>query len=189
MTLLLRVRRTRPAPAYPDPLDRPPRSLALPPESELDHPFSLALLCGRPPYHGDLLARSPQPRLRHTGLVHPLNANARVLAACGGLGTPDHFPFARLVTESVSDLGLHWEDTSGARWLGRRHAREMRLHGLGLRALLLGLGTALSHGSRTLWRGRPDGPVREDRMACAESQLPPRSARRPPSGCPSRRSS
>jgi len=42
VTLLLRVRRTRPAPAYPDPSARPPRSLALPLESELDHPCHLS---------------------------------------------------------------------------------------------------------------------------------------------------
>jgi hypothetical protein len=49
--------------------------------------------------------------------------NVGVLAACGGVRTPDHFPLARLVTESVSDVELHWEDASAiSTCLPRCHA-------------------------------------------------------------------
>jgi len=89
----------------------------------------------------------------------------------------------------IADLELHGEDAIGSGRQSRRHTRELRLCCPGLLALLRGECAALSHGSQTKWRGRRDGPVRADRMACAESQLPPRSARRPPSGCPSLRSS
>ena len=60
-----------------------------------------------------------------------------LLASTRRAWTVDHFPLASLVGEFVSDLKLHGEHASGARWLGRRHPRERRLDGLGLLALLL----------------------------------------------------
>src|SRR5262249_56485167 len=63
-----------------------------------------------------------------------------LLASTRRVRTADHFPLASLVAQFVSDLKLHGEHPSGARWLGRRHPRERRLdglrYGLGLLALL-----------------------------------------------------
>src|SRR5262249_3829879 len=59
-----------------------------------------------------------------------------LLASTRRVWTADHFPLASLVAQFVSDLKLHGEHASGARWLGRRHPRERGLDGLGLLALL-----------------------------------------------------
>src|SRR5438876_8734413 len=69
-------------------------SLVYSPTKQRTPASSLALLGGRAPYHRDLLVRPPHPCLRHAGFVHPLDANVRVLAACGGVGPPDHLPLS-----------------------------------------------------------------------------------------------
>src|SRR4030095_1252181 len=97
------------------------RLLRRAPANERPSPSSFVLASGRSPYHRDLLVRAPGPRLRHAGLVRPLYAYFSLLASDRRIWTADHFPFAGLITESVSDFELHRQNTNGARWIGRRH--------------------------------------------------------------------
>ena len=89
----------------------------------------------------NLLVGAPRSRLRHAGLVGSLHACLGLLASTRRVWTADHFPLASVVAQCVSDLNVHGEHASGARWLGRRHPRERRLdglrYGLGLLALVL----------------------------------------------------
>src|SRR5712691_7693214 len=135
---------------------------------------SLLRLGGRTP-HGDALVRGPGPYCGDGWIADPLDASMGGLAAHRRVRSVDDLPLAGLVGEAIADLKLHRQDLAAS--------RRCRL------ALLLGPCAALSHGSRTRWRGRRDGPVRADRTACADRRIPPGSARRPPSGSPSRRSS
>src|SRR6266446_2459327 len=117
---------------------------------------SVALLGGRTP-HGDALVRAPGPYCGDGWIADPLDASMGGLAAHRRVRSVDDLPLAGLVGEAIADLKLHRQDLAAS--------RRCRL------ALLLGPCAALSHGSRTRWRGRRDGPVRADRTACADRRI------------------
>src|SRR5215813_6844396 len=98
----------------------------------------IALLARSSPDHDDLLVRTPRSCLRQAGLVSSLHACLGLFASTRRVWTPDHFRLPSLVAQFVSDLELHGEHASGARWLGRRHTGERSLNWLGLLGLLLG---------------------------------------------------
>jgi hypothetical protein len=57
---------------------------------------ALAVACFLPVFYlvANHLSGEPQHAESNTGtqIVHPLDANVRVLAACSSVGPPDHFP-------------------------------------------------------------------------------------------------
>ena len=47
------------------------------------------------------------PYFSGSRLIHPLDPYVGILPACGGVGPPDHFPFASGVGQAVTGRELH----------------------------------------------------------------------------------